>query len=60
MNRLKFIVVPVDEAAHNEFHTLIGAERLVDGMRCNWVHLIYNWGFPRETKEDELYYPPFW
>ena len=48
MNKVKFMDYPVDEAAHNEVHTLTGARLVVDDLYCNWIHLMYDWGFPPE------------
>jgi hypothetical protein len=53
MNRLKFMNQPVDEAAHREAHNLTGAQRVVKSMYCNWVHLMYNWGFPPEIERED-------
>jgi len=50
MNRLKFMDVAVDEFVHDEVHTPTGADRVVGTMRCNWVHLMYDWGFPPEVE----------
>jgi hypothetical protein len=53
MNRIKFMNQPVDEAAHHEVHTQTGAQRVVNSMYCNWVHLMYNWGFPPEVEQED-------
>ncbi|HSO27490.1 MAG TPA: hypothetical protein VLS48_05430, partial [Anaerolineales bacterium] len=53
MNRLKFMNQPVDEAAHAEAHTKAGAGRVLEGMDCNWVHLMYDWGFPPEIEQED-------
>lgn len=53
MNRLKFMNVAVDEAVHQDAHTLVGAERVVQGLYCNWVHLTYDWGFPPEIEIED-------
>lgn len=50
MNRVKFMDQPVDEDAHHLAHDLDGAKRVVDELKCNWVHLTYNWGFPPEIE----------
>ncbi|UCC63581.1 MAG: hypothetical protein JSV36_00540 [Anaerolineae bacterium] len=51
MNQLKFMGVPVDEFVHYEAHTPAGANRVLNRMYCNWVHLMYDWGFPPEVEE---------
>jgi hypothetical protein len=53
MNRLKFMDVPVDESIHLTAHTPEGADRIVNGLRCNWVHLMYDWGFPPEVEAED-------
>lgn len=53
MNRLKFMDQPVDEAVHMEAHELVGAKRVVEEMECNWIHLMYDWGFPPEVEEQD-------
>ncbi len=53
MNRLKFMDTPVDEPAHHAAHLPYGAEMVVRHMRCNWVHLMYDWGFPPEVEEED-------
>jgi hypothetical protein len=53
MNRLKFMDTPVNEQAHEEVHTAAGAQRVTEGLYCNWVHLMYDWGFPSEVEEED-------
>lgn len=53
MNRLKFLGVDVDESVHNEAHTPQGADLVVNRIHCNWVHLMYNWGFPPEIEKED-------
>lgn len=53
MNRLKFMDTPVDEPAHHAAHLPHGAELVVRHMRCNWVHLMYDWGFPPEVEQED-------
>jgi hypothetical protein len=53
MNRLKFMDVPVDEFAHQEVHSPEGAHRIVHTMGHNWVHLMYDWGFPPEIEMED-------
>lgn len=53
MNRLKFMNQPVDEAAHHEAHRTPGAKRVLEDLYCNWVHLMYNWGFPPEVEVED-------
>lgn len=53
MNKVKFMDYPVDEAAHNEVHTPAGAQLVVGDLHCNWVHLMYDWGFPPEVEAED-------
>jgi len=53
MNRLKFMDTPVDEPAHHAAHLPYGAEMVVRHLRCNWVHLMYDWGFPPEVEQED-------
>jgi len=53
MNRLKFMNQPVDEKAHHQAHTEEGAKRVLQDMNCNWVHLMYDWGFPPEIESGD-------
>lgn len=53
MNRLKFMDQPVDEAAHLEVHSEMGARRVVEELNSNWIHLMYNWGFPPEVETED-------
>jgi hypothetical protein len=53
MNKLKFLGVDVDEKAHHEVHTPEGAKKVLEGLYCNWVHLMYNWGFPPEVEAED-------
>jgi len=53
MNKLKFMDVAVDEAVHHQAHTRAGADCVIDTMRCNWVHLTYDWGFPPEIEQED-------
>ncbi len=53
MNRLKFMDVPVDEFVHDQAHTPTGVHRVLDEMGCNWVHLMYDWGFPPEVEAED-------
>jgi hypothetical protein len=53
MNRLKFMNQPVNEPAHHHPHTDDGARVVLDEMYCNWVHLMYNWGFPPEIEVED-------
>jgi hypothetical protein len=53
MNRLKFPSAGVDATVHHEAHTPLGADGVVNGMRGNWVHLTYNWGFPPEIEQED-------
>ena len=53
MNKVKFMDYPVDEEAHNEVHTPAGARLVVDDLYCNWIHLMYDWGFPPEVEAED-------
>jgi hypothetical protein len=53
MNRLKFMNAPVDEAVHQEAHTLTGATRVAQEAQCNWAYLMYDWGFPPEIERED-------
>ena len=53
MNRLKFMGQPVDEDAHYQVHQPDGAQRVLGDLYCNWVHLMYDWGFPPEVEEQD-------
>ena len=53
MNRVKFMDQPVNEYAHHEVHQLSGAKKIVDDIYSNWVHLMFDWGFPPETEEED-------
>jgi len=53
MNRLKFMNVTVDQVAHHEVHSPAAADRVLNQMRCNWVHLTYDWGFPPEVEQED-------
>ena len=53
MNKVKFMDYPVDEGVHRAAHTAPIA-RLVDGqLYTNWVHLMYDWGFPPEIEVED-------
>lgn len=53
MNRVKFMNYPVDEAAHMAVHEEPAVKVVVEEMDCNWVHLMYDWGFPPEIEEED-------
>lgn len=53
MNKLKFMQVPVNENIHMESHGAVGADIIVNGMKQNWVHLTYSWGFPPEVEKED-------
>jgi len=53
MNKVKFMDYPVDEAAHLEVHEENVAELVVDKIHSNWVHLMYDWGFPPEIEDED-------
>ena len=51
MNRLKFMDQPVNQDAHYQVHQPDGANTVLGDLYCNWVHLMYDWGFPPEVEE---------
>jgi len=53
MNKIKFMNSPVDEDIHREAHTLPTAKLVVDKIYANWVHLMYDWGFPPEIEAED-------
>ncbi|MFW5713226.1 MAG: putative glycoside hydrolase [Brevefilum sp.] len=53
MNKIKFMDYPVDEDAHREAHTSQAADRVVNTLYANWIHLMYDWGFPPEIEEED-------
>jgi len=53
MNRLKFMHAPVDEAVHLAAHASSGAAAIVKETACNWVYLMYDWGFPPEVERED-------
>lgn len=53
MNKVKFMDYPVDEAAHLEVHTAPVADLVLNDLYCNWVHLMYDWGFPPEVEAED-------
>lgn len=69
MNKIKFMNYPVDEDAHRKAHTRQAADLIVNTLHANWIHLMYDWGFPPEIEgedwEDfrlavEAYHPTMW
>lgn len=54
MNRLKFMNAPVDEAVHHEAHTALGAARMAQEAGFSWAYLMYDWGFPPETAQEDF------
>jgi hypothetical protein len=53
MNRVKFMNYPVDEAAHQAVHEEPTARLVVEEIDQNWVHLMYDWGFPPEVEAED-------
>ena len=53
MNRVKFMNQDVDVFAHEEAHQDAGAEKIVDTVYSNWIHLMYDWGFPPEVEQED-------
>ncbi len=53
MNKLKFMDYPVDEQVHMAAHTRPVADCVVNTLYTNWVHLMYDWGFPPEVEAED-------
>lgn len=53
MNKVKFMDYPVDEAVHQAAHTAPIGELVTDRLFSNWVHLMYDWGFPPEIEAED-------
>jgi hypothetical protein len=53
MNKLKFMDYPVNEEVHMAAHTRPVADRVVNTLYTNWVHLMYDWGFPPEVEAED-------
>jgi hypothetical protein len=53
MNKVKFMDYPVDEATHMAVHQDNVAELVVKEINSNWVHLMYDWGFPPEIEIED-------
>ncbi|MEE4195273.1 MAG: hypothetical protein V2J07_08760 [Anaerolineae bacterium] len=53
MNRVKFMDQKVNEFAHHEVHTIEGANKVVGAIYSNWIHLMYDWGFPPEIEWED-------
>ena len=53
MIRLKYMNAQVDEQVHIEAHTPVGAHRLAQEAGFNWAYLMYDWGFPPETEQED-------
>ena len=53
MNRVKFMDQEVDVFSHMEAHQAVGADRIVEGVHSNWIHLMYDWGFPPEIEQED-------
>ncbi len=53
MNKVKFMNYPVDENIHLEAHRALAAKLVVDELYTNWVHLMYDWGFPPEVEVED-------
>ena len=53
MNKVKFMDYPVDEAVHREAHTAPIAKLVNERLHTNWVHLMYDWGFPPEIEAED-------
>ncbi|NOR82921.1 MAG: hypothetical protein GQ526_05450 [Ardenticatenales bacterium] len=52
MSRLGLVAAPVDEVAHSQAHTAVGAWRMAEEAVASWVYLVYDWGFPPETGRE--------
>ena len=53
MNRVKFMNQQVNEIAHHEVHDLSGAKKVVEEIYSNWIHLMFDWGFPPEIQQED-------
>jgi hypothetical protein len=53
MNKIKFMDYPVDERAHMAVHEEETARLVVKEINANWVHLMYDWGFPPEVEAED-------
>jgi hypothetical protein len=53
MNKVKFMDYPVDEKVHMDAHREPAAKRVVEKLYANWVHLMYDWGFPPEVEKED-------
>ena len=53
MNQIKFMNYPVNQAVHRGAHAMPAAGLVVNDLNCNWVHLMYDWGFPPEIEEED-------
>jgi hypothetical protein len=53
MNRLKFMNAPVDTEVHQQAHQPAGADSIVAEAGCNWIYLMYDWGFPPEVEKED-------
>jgi hypothetical protein len=53
MNKIKFMNYPVNEDVHRKAHTRQAADRVVNTLHANWIHLMYDWGFPPEIEGED-------
>ena len=53
MNKVKFMDYPVDEVVHHEAHTAPVAKMVKEVLYTDWVHLMYDWGFPPEVEAED-------
>ena len=53
MNKVKFMDYPVDELIHRAAHQKPAADLVTQTLYANWVHLMYDWGFPPEIEEED-------
>ncbi len=53
MNKLKFMDYPVNETVHNDAHKRPAADCVLETIYSNWVHLMYDWGFPPEVEAED-------
>ena len=53
MNKVKFMDYPVDEVVHRDAHTAPTANLVKEDIYTNWVHLMYDWGFPPEVEAED-------
>lgn len=53
MNGLKFPGYLINDDAHLQAHNPDGVNTITKDMLCNWVHLMFDWGFPPEIESAD-------